>query len=57
MAVDSVEARSKREENMVEIQKSKREENLLEKCREALNSQPSSGYDQRISLDEKVNFL
>jgi len=57
VAVDSVEARSKREENMVEIQKSKREETLLEKRREALNSQPSSGYDQRISLDEKVNFL
>ena len=57
MAVDSVEAHSKRDENMMEIQKSKREETLLEKRREALNSQPSSGYDQRISLDEKVNFL
>jgi len=60
-AVDAVEARRKREESMVEIRKSKREENITKKRREGavstLQSQPSSGYDQTISLDEKLQNL
>jgi importin subunit alpha-1 len=60
VAVDIVEARRKREENMVEIRKSKREESLRKKrggVASARDSEPSSGYDQKISLDEKVKFL
>jgi len=61
VAIDTAEARRKREENMVEIRKSKREENLLKKRREGVvsapNSQPSSGYDQTISMDEKLQNL
>jgi importin subunit alpha-1 len=59
VAVDTEEAHRKREENMVEIRKSKREESLLKKRREAVasapDSQSSTGYDQTISLDEKVS--
>eukprot|EP00253_Pinus_taeda_P023799 PITA_23799 len=61
VAVDTVEARRKREENLVEIRKSKREESLLKKRREGVssvpNSQLSTGYDQAISLNEKLQNL
>lgn len=39
LAVDTDEARRKREDNMVEIRKNKREESLLKKRREGMQSQ------------------
>ena len=61
LVVDIMEAHCKPNENMVDIRKSRWVENLLKKCREDVaytsNSHPSSGYDQIISLEEKVNYV
>ena len=54
LTVHILEARRKREENMVQIRKCRREETLVKKRRQSVastsNIQLSSGYDQMISL-------
>jgi hypothetical protein len=58
VAVDTDEARRKREDNMVEIRKNKREESLLKKRREGLQVQSLPPPTPSYSFgDRKVLYL
>ncbi|KAI5064309.1 hypothetical protein GOP47_0020979 [Adiantum capillus-veneris] len=57
VAVDTDEARRKREENMVEIRKSKREESLLKKRKEGLPPQQLVNSSQISTTEKRLESL
>ncbi|MCO5586153.1 hypothetical protein L7F22_040092 [Adiantum nelumboides] len=57
VAVDTDDARRKREDNLVEIRKSKREESLLKKRKEGMPSMQPSGNGAHFPLEKKLESL
>eukprot|EP01018_Ginkgo_biloba_P008271 Gb_19762 [translate_table: standard] len=57
LAVDTEEARRKREDNMVEIRKNKREENLQKKRREGMAALSAAENAQSIPVEKKLETL